>query len=265
MLNLKTAFAGGVALAVLAAVAPAIAGSVGTEKVIYDFLGDRYQNNDGAGPTAGLITDQNGNFYGTTKFGGTGCQPGRGCGTVFEVPAGGGPDVVLYSFQDGADGANPESTLVMDGSGNLYGTASNAGANGDGDVFEVSAGGTFSVLYSFTGAAKTNGDGATPTAGLIMVNGNLYGTTSQGGTNKGCGSAGCGTVYEITPSGTETVLYRFAGAADGWAPMGSLVADGSGNLYGTTEYSGDRGQCPSNGCGTVFKLAAGTNAKTTLY
>jgi uncharacterized repeat protein (TIGR03803 family) len=258
--GLRGILAGGVALVALAPFASAIAGSVGTENVVYYFQGDRGTATDGAAPTAGLITDQNGNFYGTTRLGGSGCGRGnRGCGTVFEVPAGGGSDIILYNFTDGADGGNPESTLVMDSSGNLYGTASNGGANGKGVVFEVAPNGTETVLYSFAGG----NDGSTPTAGLIVdQNGNLYGTTSQGGGKKSC-TGGCGTVFELSPGGTETVLYRFGGQADGWAPMGSLVADSSGNLYGTTEYAGNRGQCASNGCGTVFKLSNGV--KTILH
>lgn len=257
---LTSAILGGVALAALAPFTSAVAGSVGTENVVYYFQGTRGAATDAAAPAAGLIADQDGNFYGTSKTGGAGCPKSRGCGAVFKIPAGGGSDVVLYSFNNGADGGYPESTLVMDGSGNLYGTTTSGGANGFGTVFEVAPNGAETVLYSFQGG----NDGAVPTAGLVAdASGNLYGTTSQGGGGRGCGTAGCGTVFEIASGGGESVLYRFTGAQDGWTPMASLAIDASGNLYGTTEYSGNRGACASNGCGTVFKLSGST--KTILH
>ena len=121
------------------------------------------------------------------------------------------------------------------------------------------SGGTETVLYSFQGG----NDGAIPADGLIAdASGNLYGTTEQGG-GKGCMAQGCGTIFKIAPSGAETVLYKFKGNTDGWFPVGNLLLDLSGNLYGTTEYSGNIAHCSGTGCGTVFELSGGT--KTILY
>jgi uncharacterized repeat protein (TIGR03803 family) len=112
---------------------------------------------------------------------------------------------------------------------------------GDGTVFKLSTTGTETILHSFTGGSS---DGSGPLAGLIIDSaGNLYGTTTSGGTN------GDGTVFTVSPTGTETVLYSFAGGpTDGANPVGNLVMDGAGNLYGTTAYGG------ANGGGTVFTI-----------
>ncbi len=155
---------------------------------------------------------------------------------------------VLYRFTGGPDGSSPSSSLVTDASGNLYGTTSYGGrlggtcANyGCGVVFELtpSAGGGWqeSVLYSFRGVP----DGAYPSGNLVFdASGNLYGTTSRGGTGTSCGSTGCGTVFELSPSSgtwTETVLHNFKYDPDGALPAG-LTFDASGNLYGTTAGGG---------------------------
>lgn len=152
---------------------------------------------------------------------------------------------VLYNFKGGSDGAEPDASLVFDGAGNLYGTTYYGGANGSGTVFELTpskAGWTETVLHSFTGS-----DGALPSAGLILDGGgNLYGTTQAGG------AAGFGVVFELSPSRagwTETVLYSFTGGNDGRGPVGGVVFDSGGNLYGTTSGGG----YPIGG-GTVFEL-----------
>ncbi len=132
---------------------------------------------------------------------------------------------VLFSFGGKVDGGNPQSVLIMDAAGNLYGTTAAGGGHGMGTVFELSPTGTETVLYAFKGGK----DGAAPTAGLVGdAVGNLYGTTSKGG------SAGFGTVFEISNTGVETVLHHFAGGTDGAFPTGTLARDGAGNLYGTT-------------------------------
>lgn len=220
----------------------------GSETVLHAFLG----GSDGAIPFAGLIADTAGNLYGTTfTGGGTGC--GSGCGTVFKL-APDGTETILHSFAGGNDGTNPWSAVIIDKAGNLYGTTSLGGTGcsggGCGVVFRVAPDGTEDVLYSFAGGK----DGAGPEAGLISDNaGNLYGTTTTGGAACSINSFGCGTVFKLTPDGHETVLHAFEGGTDGAYPESELVADGAGNLYGTTAAGGVSG-CTGDGCGTVFSL-----------
>ena len=224
-----------------------------SEKVLYSFTGS---SGDGAGPFGGLVMDSSGNLYGTTSQGGGGQQ-----GTVFELVNSSGTytEKVLYSFT-GTGGANPSVVLIIDGSGNLYGTTQNGGSLYKGAVFElVNSAGTYSeqVLYSFT---NSGGDGAFPIAGLIMDgSGNLYGTTQQGGANN------FGTVFElVSSSGTysEQVLYSFTNSGgDGAYPIAGLLTDSSGNLYGTTQQGG------AGNVGTVFELvnSSGTYSEKVLF
>jgi uncharacterized repeat protein (TIGR03803 family) len=209
------------------------------ETVLYSFTG---QPNDGANPYAGLV-DVDGILYGTTYDGGADSD-----GTVFEItPA--GVESVLYSFAGGNDGANPQAGLVLGTNGNFYGTTYDGGTNGDGTVFEITPAGVETVLHSFTDA---NGDGAHPEAGLVDVGGNLYGTTYDGGTS------GYGTVFEITPTGTVSILHSFTGGTDGVYPAAGLL-DVGGILYGTT-YGGG-----TNGDGTVFEINPSTGEETVLH
>jgi len=248
-------------------IAVPFAGAQAGENVLWYFGGAKGHGTDAAGPVSALVTDQYGNMYGSSELGGTGC-PGKrtvGCGTVFEIAAN-GTESVLYSFTGSTDGGFPEASVILDSSGNIYGTTTRGGAFNEGTVFEMSpqAGGgwTEQVLYSFGTNAN---DGSIPGDGLIMdSSGNLYGTTEQGGNLKSCLDQGCGTVFEIAPGGAETVLYRFKGTTDGWYPVGNLIADSSGNLYGTTEYAGNTGDCSGTGCGTIYELTTG-GAKKTLY
>jgi uncharacterized repeat protein (TIGR03803 family) len=232
---------------------------------------------DESGPLGNLVFDSAGNLFGTTSTGGTGrcsTNPPFGCGTIFELTpkAGGGwTNKVLHNFDDnGKDGYFPQAGLVLDAAGNLYGTTPAGGTGpcyqrttqvGCGTVFELSpqADGTWKekILHNFSG-----GEGAqSPQAGLIFdASGNLYGTTTQGGGSANCYS-GCGTVFELTPTGsgtwTEKVLHVFGVHKFGQMPLAGLVFDGAGNLYGTTYYGG-AGDCTSNadtGCGTVFELS----------
>ena len=152
---------------------------------------------------------------------------------------------VLYKFTGGADGSQPDSPLVRDSQGNLYGTTVTGGANQLGAVFKLSPDGTETVLYSFQGGV----DGVWPVGLTLASDGNFYGVTRYGGTPP---YEGYGTVFKLTPNGTETVLYAFNGGADGNTPLAGVVRDAQGNLYGTTFYGGDE-QCGS--CGVVFKVA----------
>src|SRR5271157_3096218 len=172
---------------------------------------------------------------------------------------------VLYTFTGSPDGEAPYGGLVLDAQGNLYGTTSQGGdpacTNGCGTVFKVDTTGKETVLYSFTGGT----DGAIPYAGLVPdAQGNLYGTTSQGG-DPAC-TNGCGTVFKVDTTGKETVLYSFTGGADGAIPYAGLARDAPGNLYGTTQRGGDLLACtgPTNGCGTVFKLTVVAPTTTTI-
>jgi len=251
--------------------------SAGNETLLYSFaLGA-----DGGNPRAGLILDPAGNLYGTTFAGGldncttnTLAVEKSGCGVVFKLDTK-GTETVLYSFaggSDGQDGANPTAGLIQDVSGNFYGTTS-AGAPGPcyiipmnppepasdvhcGTVFKLDPTGKETVLHSFAGGA----DGAGPFAGLVLdVAGNLYGSTYYGG-NGGCSVSGtrpgalptvtgCGTIFKVDPTGNETVLYTFSSTGGGGTfPLGGLVADAEGNLYGTTYVGGSANN------GAVFKL-----------
>ena len=235
----------------------------GTQTVLHSFAGPP---NDGQSPYAGLVLDKAGNLYGTTFYGGSNCllAGAPGCGTVFEVSAN-GKESVLYSFgANPSDAAGPQSGLLRDPAGELYGTAG-GGANGGGTVFKLSADGKETVLHSFAEIGSIGGDGSVPVAGLVSDGaGNLYGTTSVGG-NPSC-LHGCGTVFELQKTGEETVLYSFAGApADGSYPDSTLLRDAAGNLYGVTSLGGQGTLCGlSDGCGTVFRLAPG-GTETVLF
>jgi uncharacterized repeat protein (TIGR03803 family) len=199
----------------------------------------------GSGASGGLVMDTSGNLYGTTIGGGAYNE-----GTVFELAQGSGTLTTLASF-NGTNGKWPRGTLLMDGSGNLYGATWAGGSHNAGAVFEVAQGsGTITTLASFNG---TNGNKPGTDAGLIMdSSGNLYGTTQIGG------ASGNGNVYELAQgSGTITSLASFNGT-NGNSPMCRLLMDGSGNLYGTTSSGGAFGN------GTVFELMQGSGTITTL-
>lgn len=222
----------------------------GTETVLHSFAG----GSDGSGPFGGVVMDKKGDLFGTTRSGGSGSS-----GTLFEVAAN-GTESVLYAFSGQSDGGIVEATPIIDKAGNLYGTAAAGGNDQAGTIYEFSATGTFSVLYTFTGGV----DGYIPEGKLIMdSSGNLYGTTFYGGTGGSC-IDNCGVVFKLDTSGTETVLYSFQGGNDGADPAAGVVMDGAGNLYGTTENGGGTGCIGGSGCGTVFKLTPG-GVETVLY
>jgi uncharacterized repeat protein (TIGR03803 family) len=193
---------------------------------------------DGGAPT-GLTMDGKGNLYGTTEYGGP-----ANVGTVFRISST-GRETVLYSFtgsNTSTDGAIPTG-VILDATGNLYGTTVSGGLGNAGTVFKVDTYGRETVLYRFTGGNGST-DGKNPMAGLVMDSAaNLYGTTDIGGT------ANTGTIFKIDPSGKETVLHSFAGSTDGSYPQAALALDGAGNLYGGTSLGG------TYGLGTVFKYS----------
>lgn len=231
--------------AVLVAILLTSSAWAATERPLHNF---GLTLDDGQDPQASLISDANGNLYGTTYAGG-----GQRSGTVFEmIPngSGGWTERVLHNFGVGPmDGKAPQAPLVFDGSGNLYGTTADGGTNNVGVVFEMTPNGhggwTEFRIHNFGAGA----DGTRPEAGLIFDNsGNLYGTTHSGGTHS------AGTVFEVSPNGsggwTEKVLHNFgADQDDAREPEGGLTFDGAGNLYGTTVAGGNLNQ------GTAFELS----------
>lgn len=222
--------------------------TTGLEKPLYDFNG----GSDGALPESTLL-DVNGTLYGTTVAGGgSPCTLG-GCGTVYSVSTS-GKEKVLYRFTGGSDGAYPDAGLI-EVKGTLYGTTSSGGSSGLGTVFSISASGSQKVLYSFAGGA----DGATPRAELIDVKGTLYGTTVNGGAS-GC-YGGCGTVYSMSTTGVEKVLYRFTDASGAYPEAGLIEAKGT--LYGTT-FSGGGSGCSGYYCGTVYSITT-AGAEKVIY
>ncbi len=202
-----------------------------------------YAGSDGANPVGSLIQAKDGNFYGMTSWGGA-----NGLGTIFRASST-GARTILYSFAGGADGSNPTDDLMQADDGDFYGMTPKGGASDHGTVFRLTPDGTQTVLYSFGGGA----DGSQPVGHLIQADdGDFYGMTPYGG------ASDHGTVFRLTPDGTQTVLYSFAGGADGGYPTGSLIQASDGDFYGITSTGG-----PAN-AGTVFKLTR-TGTKTVLY
>jgi uncharacterized repeat protein (TIGR03803 family) len=215
---------------------------------------------NGNSPNTNLLLDSSGNLYGATEWGGTSGNCGSlGCGTVFELSPGSGgwTQSVLYNFgsdSNDGDGINPTG-LIFDQAGNLYGTAG-VGVNGGGIVFELSphpdGSWTQQVLYSFCSLSNC-ADGSSPGGLVLDASGNLFGTTYAGGAD------GAGTAFQLTQAGgswTEKVLHDFQNnGKDGYnpSPSATLILDGAGNLYGTTQYGGAFGSKAYGG--TVFKLA----------
>ncbi len=224
------------------------------ENTIYYFCSQAYCA-DGTNPYAGVTVDKDGNLYGTTFQNGY-----YGAGTVYELSPdghGGYNFQVLYNFAGGSDGSNPlKGRLALDASGNLYGTTYRGGASDNGTVYEVSRSGSTwkeTVLYSFTLGA----DGGWPNGGVVLdKSGNLFGASYFGGVNN-C-FEGCGSVYELTHSGStwvETTLHEFQGGNnDGGADGTDLTLDAEGNIYGATFDGGGTG-CGGDGCGVVFELS----------
>ena len=219
-------------------------GGTWTQSVIHAFTGA-----DGSGPGAPVAVDKHGNVFGTTPTGGA-----NGLGTIFRLASdgsGGYKFRVIHTFTGGADGAGGSAGhMIFDAAGNIYGACTTGGVNGFGTIFKlasVSGQWQLTTLYAF----KDSPDGALPYGSVVFdKTGNLYGTTYY------AGASDLGTVYKLTHTGgtwTESVLYSFKGGTDGASPISSLVADASGNFYGTTS-DGGASACS---CGVIFKM---TNA-----
>jgi uncharacterized repeat protein (TIGR03803 family) len=208
----------------------------GTESVFYTFAA-------GSGPYSGLMQASDDNFYGTTSYGGA-----SHAGTFFEITPT-GTESLLYTFPSGS--SNPYTGVIQGIDGNFYGTTGAGGTSDDGTVFKLTPSWTKTALHVFP--KTTSSDGQIPYAGLIQgIDGNFYGTTYFGGTSD------YGTVFKVTPTGTETVLYSFAGGSDGEHPYAGVVQGTDGNFYGTTYQGG------TNGLGTVYKITA-SGTETVLY
>jgi uncharacterized repeat protein (TIGR03803 family) len=222
----------------LATTAPAMADY--TLKTLVKFNGT-----NGATPSGGLVADAGGNLYGTTYNGGA-----DGGGIVFKIPAG-TSNVSTFASFNGTDGARPFSGVAVDSSGNLYGSTSVGGADGDGAVYEIPSGtNTINLLASFDGS-----NGRNPVGGVIVdSSGNVYGTTENGAFGEGS----AGTVFEVVKgSGAPTTLHAFSNQSGGevWA---GLRSDASDNLYGATIGGG------TDGDGTVFEIPSGTTNVVTV-
>jgi len=237
---------------------PSATGENWSEAILWSFGNGA----DPGGPTVGLILDAKGNLFGTTNGGGA-----FGGGTVFELTppstsGGSWTESILWSFGNSTDGNGPDAGVIMDGSGNLYGTTNSGGISGKGTVFELTppstVGGawTESILWNFGNGS----DGAFPQVGVIIDrNGNLYGTTHRGGVNDN-GSDPGGTAFQLTPPSsvgwnwTESILRNFGNGSDSKDPGAGLTMDTRGNLYGTASLGG------TYGLGTAFALMPPSNS-----
>lgn len=225
----------------------------GTFSVLYDF-----DSTHGYCPYDPLVQGTDGNFYGTTFFGGTNCISGVSCGVVFKITPT-GTLTVLHNFcarTSGSfctDGEGPVGPLVEGVDGNFYGTTEAGGTNNFGVVFRITPAGGLTVLHNMTTA-----DGYVTTAGLVhATDGNFYGANSGGGSNTSCVS--CGTIFKITPRGVFTKLYDFDGTT-GQAPYTTLLQHTNGLLYGTTQLGGTGSTavgCGVGECGVLYSLDIG--------
>ena len=237
-----------------------------------------FNGTDGAGPRGPLAQGLDGNFYGTTAFGGT------GAGNFFKItPA--GIETGLYNFcsqPDCADGSEPIGNLVPAPNGNFYGMTLTGGlancvaGSSCGTLFEITPAGKLTTLHMFCSQQPNCADGGFPTWLVQGADGNFYGTTSFGGAGAGCIGGPkyevyCGTVFKLTPTGTITTLYSFCSetsCTDGAQPT-FLIRAANGSFYGTTLEGGTNAVPPCNGgfqpgCGTIFEITSG-GKRTTLY
>ena len=220
-------------------------GSSWTHTVLYSFRGGA----DGGEPYKGVTLDAQGNLYGTCVTGGAGSCEG-GCGVAYKLTNSGGTWAfsVIYAFTGGDDGSGPGARVTIDHQGNVYGMTPIGGADGLGTIYQLhpNANGSYAlkVIHTFTGGA----DGATGSAGkMVLRNGHLYGAATVGGLN------GSGTAFALTPTQSGEwdfkTIYSFKGQPDAGFPYGALLFDNSGNAYGTTYYDG------ANDLGAVYELS----------
>lgn len=250
-----------------------------TETVLYSFGA---YDGDGLFPSGGLTVDAAGNLYGVTNGGGANCEDEGGCGTVYELSSaidGRWSETILYNFCTTGnpltctDGAVPLGGLIMDASGNLYGTAASGGISESGVVFQLAppSGGsgnwTETVLWSFKSNDQNNGWGPGPGKLNMDSVGNIYGTTHGGGKKN------LGVVYELSPVGdgsySFSILHSFSGR-DGESPQYGVARDNAGNLYGTTPFGGKTSPNCTSGdgsCGVVYELTQsnGVWSESVLY
>lgn len=211
--------------------------AAGQHAVLHSFAGGE----DGANPAAGLIQGSDGDFYGTTYYGGVADK-----GVVFRMsPA--GVVTVLHAFAGGVEGAYPSVELVQGSDGNFYGVTAAGGDGHVGTVFEVTPSGVATVIHSFHGGedGRDRADGVNPSSRLIQASdGNFYGTTILGGAH------GVGTVFRFNPAGVYSVIHSFGASDTGALYPGSALLQGSdGDLYGATHYGG------ANGLGTIYRIS----------
>lgn len=228
-----------------------------TETVLHNF-----KSKEGASPMLGLIFDSSGNLYGAA-----GEEGSSNCGSVFELSPSGSSwtEKTLYAFKGGNDGCTPVATLIFDKSGNLYGTTKLGGSHGVGTAYKLSKSGSSwseSLLHTFGGTK----DGQYPTGNLVIdSSGNLYGTTEGGGSHGNGQETVGGTAFKLAPKSgggwAETVMHNFGASSDGISPRANLVADSSGNYYGSTFFGG------THSAGIVFKLAPSGSSwtETTIH
>jgi uncharacterized repeat protein (TIGR03803 family) len=226
--------------------------SAGKLEILHSFAGG------GGKCPVGIVQGVDGNFYGVTaEGGGVSGKCYGGCGVVFKItPA--GKLTVLHHFGGPPDGAGPE-VLIQGSDGNFYGTTTYGGAYGGyGTVFQITPKGVLTILHSFNST-----DGSVPIDLIQGSDGNFYGITRQGGAQ--CtGNSLCGTLYQITPTGTLTTLHSFCpnggppNCPDGYSPYW-MIQDTDGDFYGTTDSGGDSSACSQayGGCGTAYKLSMG--------
>jgi uncharacterized repeat protein (TIGR03803 family) len=213
----------------------------GAEVTLYAFSG----GTDGGYPDSGLTAGPDGDFYGTTTFGGA-----QGLGTVYRItPA--GVLTVLYSFTGGpGDGQYPASGLELGNDGAFYATTTAGGAFGLGTFFRITTAGVATTLHSFAG---TGSSGARPQGLTLLADGNFYGTTTAGGAND------LGTVFRMTAQGAQTVLHSFTPGSAGHTPVAGLSSNSDGYLYGVTYYGG------TNDVGTIFRIGPDGTGYATLH
>ena len=251
----------------------------GSASVLSNFCGlsPDGDNACGAYPAGALVQATNGAFYGVAEYGGP-----LGQGVVFEVPPGGTTETIatLGCITGNCNGGvEVVAGLIQGADGNFYGTSAEGGTGpfgagqAGGSIFQMMPNGTLTTIYSFCSLSDCT-DGQYPLGALIQgPHGNLYGTTAYGGTGTACstepGISGCGTIFEITTTGTLTTLYNFcsqSGCPDGQLPAAGLIMGSDGNFYGTTEEGGtaSSARCSDNYCGTIFQITPG-GALTTLF